>query len=123
MSSFPLKALLRSITTKLASVTLEKDHNLNTQGVPQPSPPSFNCCTKHCVVEHTLPHVVRVVSLTWWDGVSRPECGRRTERPDGTRPLGRPRLRWRDQVLGRLGSERGIAEDRKQWIYMKPKSI
>lgn len=50
---------------------------------------------------------------------SRDKTARRMgEKPDGLRRVGRPKIRWRDQVArdpGMLGVNEGDAEDRGLW--------
>ena len=77
-----------------------------------------------------LPNIVRVVKwrrMRWAGHVARMGQGRRVHRvlvgkPEGKRPLGRPRRRWEDnikmdlqEVGGSCGDWMELAQDRDRW--------
>jgi transcription termination factor 2 len=79
---------------------------------------------------HSLPSIVRVVKsrrMRWAGHVARMEEGRGVYRvlvgkPEGKRPLGRPRHRWEDnikmdieEVGGSCGDWMELAQDRDRW--------
>jgi len=79
---------------------------------------------------YSLPNIVRVVKLRrmrWAGHVARMGEDRGVHRvlvgkPEGKRPLGRPRCRWEDNIkmdLQEVGEGRGdwmeLAEDRDRW--------
>lgn len=75
------------------------------------------------------PDIIAMVKsrrLRWLGHVYRRDVDSRIKRvwmgqPEGRRPLGRPRLRWSDQVrqdLRRLGASLETAEDRQQWRHI-----
>jgi hypothetical protein len=79
---------------------------------------------------HSLPNIVRVVKLRrmrWAGHVARMGVDRLVHRvlvgkPEGKRPLGRPRRRWEDNIkmdLQDVGGGRGdwmeLAQDRDRW--------
>ena len=79
---------------------------------------------------YSLPNIVRVVKsrrMRWAGLVVRMEEGRGVYRvlvrkPEGKRPLGRPRLRWEDninmdlqEVGGACGDRMELAQDRDRW--------
>jgi len=79
---------------------------------------------------YSLPNIVRVVKsrrMRWAGHVARMEEDRVVHRvlvgkPEGKRPLGRPRRRWPDNIkmdLQEVGGGRGdwieLAEDRDRW--------
>jgi len=79
---------------------------------------------------YTLPNIVRVVKsrrMRWEGRVARMEEGRGVhrvlvEKPEGKRPLGRPRRRWEANIKnGSSGSRRGcgdwmeLTQDRDRW--------
>jgi hypothetical protein len=79
---------------------------------------------------YSLPNIVRVVKsrrMRWAGHVARIEEGRGVHRvlvvrPEGRRPLGRPRCRWEDNIkrdLQELGGDCGNwmerAQDRDRW--------
>ena len=76
----------------------------------------------------SLPNIVRVVKsrrMRWTGHVARMGEGRGMHRvlvgkPEGKRPLGRPRRRWEDikmdlQEVGRGGDWTELAQDRDRW--------
>ena len=78
---------------------------------------------------YSLPDIVRVVKsrrMRWAGHVARMGEGRGVHRvlvgkPEGKRPLGRPRLRWEDNIKVDLKEVRGggdwmeLAQDRDRW--------
>jgi hypothetical protein len=79
---------------------------------------------------YTLPNIVRVVKskrMRWVGHVARRGEDRRVhmvlvKKPEGKRPLGRPRRRWKDNIkidLQEFGGGRGdwmdLAQDRDRW--------
>jgi hypothetical protein len=79
---------------------------------------------------YSSPNIVRVIksrSMRWAGHVARMGEGRGTykvlvRRPEGKRPLGRPRHRWEDNIkmdLGEIGIDGAnwiwLAQDRVQW--------
>jgi len=79
---------------------------------------------------YSLPNIVRVVKsrrMRWAGHVARMGQGRRVYRvlvrkPEGKRPLGRPRRRWKDnikmdvqEVGGSCGDWMELAQDRDRW--------
>ena len=79
---------------------------------------------------YSSPNIVRVIKsrrLRWAGHVARMEEGRGmykvlVEKPEGKRPLGRPRRRWEDNIkkdleeLGRgCGDWMELAQDRDRW--------
>ena len=78
---------------------------------------------------YSSPNIVRVIKsrLRWARHVARMEEGRGVHKvlvgkPDGKRPLGRPRRRWEDNIkmdlqeMGRgFGEWMDLAEDRDSW--------
>ena len=79
---------------------------------------------------YSLPNIVRVVKsrrMRWAGHVARMEEGRGVYRvlvgkPEGKRPLGRPRRRWEDnikmdlkEVGGSCGDWMYLAQDRDRW--------
>ena len=79
---------------------------------------------------YSLPNIVRVVKsrrMRWAGHVARMGQGRGRHRvlvgkPEGKRPLGRPRLRWEDnikmdlqEVVGGCGDWMELAQDRDRW--------
>ena len=83
-----------------------------------------------CYDLHSLPNIVRVVKsrrMRWAGHVARMGEDRGVHRmlvrkPEGKRPLGRPRRRWEDNVnmdLQEVGGARGdwieLAQDRDRW--------
>ena len=78
---------------------------------------------------YSLPNIVRVVKsrrMRWVGHVARMEEGRGVHRvlagkPEGKRPLGRPRLRWEDNIkmdlqeVGGGGDWMELAQDRDRW--------
>jgi len=78
---------------------------------------------------YSLPNIVRVVKsrrMRWAEHVARMGEGRDVHRvlvgkPEGKRPLGRPRPRWEDNIkmdLGEVGGFRDwmeLAQDRDRW--------
>ena len=79
---------------------------------------------------YSLPNIVRVVKsrrMRWAEHVARMGEGRVVHRvlvgkPEGKRPLGRPRLRWEDnikmdlqEVGGGCGDWMELAQDRDRW--------
>ena len=79
---------------------------------------------------YSLPNIVRVVkskSMRWAGHVARMGEGRAVHRvlvgrPEGKRPLGRPRRRWEDnikmdlqEVEGSRGDWMELAQDRDRW--------
>ena len=79
---------------------------------------------------HTSPNIVRVVKprrMKWAGHVARIGEGRGVHRvlvrkPEGKRPLGRPRRRWEDniqmdlqEVGGGCGDWMELAQDRERW--------
>ena len=79
---------------------------------------------------HSLPNIVRVVKsrrMRWAGHVVRMAEGRGVQRvlvgkPEGKRPLGRPRHRWEDniktdlqEVGGSCGDWMELAQDRERW--------
>ena len=83
---------------------------------------------------YSLPNIVRVVKsrrMRWGGGhVARMGEGRGVHRvlvgkPEGRRPLGRPRLRWEDNIkmdLQEVGGSSGdwmeLAQDRDRWLAL-----
>ena len=80
--------------------------------------------------QYSLPNIVRVVKsrrMRWAGHVARMEEDRGVQRvlvgkPEGKRPLGRPRRRWEDNTtmdLQQVGGGRGnwmkLAQDRDRW--------
>ena len=77
-------------------------------------------------VLYTDPDIVAIVKarrLSWIGHVLRRQNGNRLlevwrATPGGKRPLGRPKLRWTDQVkkdIGTMGADINLAEDRAEW--------
>ena len=77
-------------------------------------------------VLYTDPDIVAIVKarrLSWIGHVLRRQNGNRLlevwrATPVGKRPLGRPKLRWTDQVkkdIGTMGADINLAEDRAEW--------
>ena len=79
---------------------------------------------------YSLPNIVRVVKsrrMRWEGHVARMGEGRGVHRvlvgkPEGKRPLGRPRRRWEDnikmdlqEVVGGCGDWMELAQDRDRW--------
>ena len=79
---------------------------------------------------YSLPNIVRVVKsrrMRWAENVARMGEGRGVHRvlvgkPEGKRPLGRPRRRWKDNIkidLQKVGGGCGdwmeLARDRERW--------
>jgi hypothetical protein len=79
---------------------------------------------------YSLPKIVRVIKsrrMRWAGHVARIGEGRDVYRvlvgrPEGKRPMGRPRRRWKDNIkmdLGEIGIDRAnwirLAQDRVQW--------
>jgi hypothetical protein len=79
---------------------------------------------------YSLPNIVRVVKserMTWAGHVARMEEERGVHRvlvgkPEGQRPLGKPRRRWEDNIkmdVQKVGGDRGdcmeLALDRDRW--------
>ena len=78
---------------------------------------------------YSLPNIVRVVKsrgMSWAGHVARMGAGRGVDRvlvgkPEGKRPLGRPRRRWEDNIkvdlqeVGRGGDWMELAQDRHRW--------
>jgi hypothetical protein len=76
---------------------------------------------------YPLLNIVRVVKLRWAGHVARMGEGRGVHRvlvgkPEGKRPLGRPRPRWEDnikmdlqEVGGGCGDSIELAQDRDRW--------
>ena len=72
---------------------------------------------------YSLPNIVRVVKsrrMRWAGHVARMEEGRGVGKPEGKRPLGRPRRRWEDNIkmdLQEVGCEdwMELAQDRDRW--------
>ena len=78
---------------------------------------------------YALPNIVRVVKsrMRWAEHVARTGEGRGVHKilvgkPEGTRPLGRPRRRWEDniktdlqEVGGGCGDWMELAQDRERW--------
>ena len=79
---------------------------------------------------YTSPNIVRVIKsrrMRWAGHVARMEEGRVVHnvlvgKPDGNRPLGRPRRRWEDNIkigvqeVGRgCGDWMELAQDRNRW--------
>ena len=79
---------------------------------------------------YSSPNIVRVIKsrrLKWAGHVARMEEGRGVHKvlvgkPDGKRPLGRPRRRWEDNInmdieeVGRgCGDRMELAQDRDRW--------
>ena len=79
---------------------------------------------------YSLPNIVRVVKsrrMRWAGHVARTAEGRGVHRvlvgkPEGKRPLGRPRRRWEDNIkmdLQEVGGDCGdwmeLAQDRERW--------
>jgi hypothetical protein len=79
---------------------------------------------------YSLPNIVRVVKskrMRWAGHVERMEEDRGVHRvlvgkPEGKRPLGRPRRRWKDSIkmdLQEVGGDHGdwmeLAQDRDRW--------
>ena len=79
---------------------------------------------------YSLPNIVRVVKsrrMRWWGHVARMGEGSGVYRvlvgkPEGKRPLGRPRRRWEDNIKMDLQEVRGgcgdwmeLAQDRDKW--------
>ena len=78
---------------------------------------------------YSLPNIVRVVKsrrMRWVGHVARMGEGRGVHRvlvgkPEGKRPLGRPRRRWEDNIkmdlreVGRGGDWMELAQDRDRW--------
>jgi len=80
---------------------------------------------------YSLPNIVRVVKsrcMRWAGNVARMGEDRGVHRvlvgkPEGKRPLGRPRRRWEDNIkmdLQEVGGGRGdwmeLAQDRDRWV-------
>ena len=79
---------------------------------------------------YSSPNIVRAIKsrrMRWAGHVARMEEGRGVHKvlvgkPDGKRPLGRPRRRWEDNIemdlqeVGRgCGDWMGLAQDRDRW--------
>ena len=79
---------------------------------------------------YSSPKIIRCLKsrrLRWAGHVARMEQSRNAygillRKPEGKRPLGRPRLRWEDNIkmdLKEVGCDHGewidLAEDRNQW--------
>jgi hypothetical protein len=79
---------------------------------------------------YSLPSIIRIIksrTVRWAGHVARMEEKRNAYRllvgkPEGKRPLGRPRLRWVDNITMDLGEVRwgdadwiGLAQDRNRW--------
>jgi len=75
---------------------------------------------------YSLPNTVRVVKsrrMRWAGHVARMGEGRGVHRilvgkPEGKRPLGRPRRRWEDNIkmdLQKVGDWMELAQDRDRW--------
>ena len=81
----------------------------------------------HCILRLTLLGILNRNRLRWAGHVAHMEQSRNAYRilvgkPEGKRPLGRPRRRWEDNIkidLREVGCDPGewidLAEDRDQW--------
>jgi hypothetical protein len=94
-----------------------------------------SCGSAHCTHFdlYSLPTIVRVVKsrrMRWAGHVARMEEGRGVHRvlvgkPEGKKPLGRPRRRWEDNIKmdrQEVGGGRGdwmeLAQDRDRWLAL-----
>ena len=74
---------------------------------------------------YSSPSILRVIKsriLRWAGHAARMEEGRGVAKPEGKRPLGRPRRRWEGNIkmdlveVGRgCGDWMGLAQDRDRW--------
>ena len=91
---------------------------------------NLSCYNEELSDLYSLPNVVRVVKsrrMRWAGQVARMGEGRGVHRvlvgkPEGKRPLGRPRRRWEDnikmylqEVGGRCEDWKELAQDRERW--------
>ena len=94
---------------------------------------NYNLCSILFCDLYSLPNIVRVVKssrMRWAGHVARMGEGRGVHRvlvgkPEGKRPLGRPRRRWEDnikmdlqEVGGGCGDWLELAQDRDRWRAM-----